>query len=202
MTKTRLALLSTLADMHTQPIQYNLTALADILTQVAPDLLYVEVPQRDWELGRLDQAPVEVQRSLLPLAELSRTVVVPVAPDTRQFNDFAPRTGWRAGLARWLDQALRWAQRQANSAEAIHAWPFEGVCHTLCHLSQRSWEAAARQAWEEQNQALRANILEAVHHDPGRQVLVAVQCQRIHWLEPRLKKLPDIELVSIRKMLN
>lgn len=200
MTKTRLALLSTLADMHTQSIRYNLTALADILTQVAPDLLYVEVPLRDWELGRLDQAPVEVQRSLLPLAELSRTVVVPVAPDARQFNDFAPRTGWRAGLARWLDQALRWAQRQANSAEAIHAWPFEGVCHTLCHLSQLSWDAAARRAWEEQNQGMLDNIQQAIRRDPGHRILVAVQCQRTHWLTLRLKKMLDIELVDYREL--
>lgn len=196
MIKTRLALLSTLAEMHTQSIQYNLTTLANILTQVSPDLLYVEVPQHDWELDRLEQAPVEIQRGLLPLAELSRTVVVPVAPDARQFNDFAPRTGWRAGLARRLDQALRWAQRQANSAEAIHAWPFEATCHTLCHLSELSWDTEARQAWQAQNQALLTNIREAVHHDSGRRVLVAVQCQRIHWLEPRLKKMPDIELVD------
>lgn len=200
MTKTRLALLSTLADMHTQSIRYNLAALADILAQVSPDLLYVEVSQRDWELGRLDQAPVEVQQSLLPLAELSRTVVVPVAPDARQFNDFAPRTGWRAGLAGWLDQALRWAQREANSPEAIHAWPFAGICHTLCHLNELSWDTEARQAWQAQNQALLANILAAIHHDPGRRVLMAVQCQRIHWLTPRLKKLADLELVDYREL--
>lgn len=200
MTKTRLALLSTLADMHTQPIRYNLTAMADILARVEPDLLYVEMLQRDWEMGRLDQAPVEVQRSLLALAELSRTVVVPVAPDARQFNDFAPKAGWRGRLARQLDRTLRWAQRQADSAEAIHAWPFEGVCHTLCHLSELSWDTEARQAWQAQNQALLVNILEAVHHDPGRRVLVAVQCQRIHWLERRLKKMSDLELVDYRDL--
>jgi len=200
MIKTRLALLSTLAEMHTQSIQYNLTALRDILTQVSPDLLYVEVPQLDWELGRLDQAPVEVQCSLLSVAELSRTVVVPVAPDARQFNDFAPRTGWRAGLVRWLDQILRWAQRQANSAEAIHTWSFEGVCHTLCHLSQWGWEADARRAWEEQNQGMLDNILQAIRRDPGRRILIAVQCQRTHWLKLRLKKRPDIELVDYREL--
>jgi hypothetical protein len=200
MIKTRLALLSTLADMHIQSIQYNLTALMDILTQVSPDLLYVEVPQRDWELGRLDQASVEVQRSLLPVAELSRTVVVPVAPDARQFNDFAPRTGWRAGLVRRLDQALRWAQCQANSAEAIHTWSFEVVCHTLCHLSQWSWEAEARRAWKEQNQGMLNNILQAIQRDPGRRILIAVQCQRTHWLKLRLKKMLDIELVDYREL--
>jgi hypothetical protein len=196
MRKTRIALLSTLSDMHTQTIQYDLAALAKIVNRISPDLLGVELPRQDWEAGRLDQAPVEVQRSLLPLAELSQVVIVPLAPDPREFNDFAPRTGWRARLTGWLERALRWAQRRANSAEAIHAWPFEAACHTLCHLNQLSWDAEARRAWEEQNQGMLDNILQAIGRDPGRRILVAVQCQRIHWLEPRLKKMPDIELVD------
>jgi hypothetical protein len=200
MGKTRIALLSTLSDMHTQPIQYDLAALAAIVNRISPDLLGVELSRQDWEASRLDQAPVEVQRSLLPLAELSQVVIVPLAPDPREFNDFAPQAGWRAGLAGWLDRALRWAQRQANSAVAIHAWPFEGACHTLCMLNEMSWDAKARKAWEEQNQAIVDNVLQAARRDPGRRVLIAVQCQRIHWLRRRLKKIPDVDLVDYREL--
>lgn len=200
MTKTRLALLSTLSDMHTQPIQYDLAALADIVSRIGPDLLAVELPRTDWERGALNTAPVEVQRSLLPLAELSDVVVVPVAPDRQQFDDFSPQTGWRGKVARQLRNALRKAQRTANKAEAIHALLFQGVCHTLCLLNEMSWDAEARRAWNEQNQALVENILQAARRDPGRRMLVAVQCQRVHWLEPRLKRAPEIELVDYRAL--
>lgn len=200
MTKTRLALLSTLSDLHTQPIQYDLATLAAIVDQLAPDLLGLELPQNDWERGRLNQAPVEVQRSLLPLAELSNVVVVPLAPDSRQFDDFAPQAGWRAGLARRLANTLRKAQRAANNVEAIHALFFQGTCHALCLLNEMSWDAEARRAWREQNQAMLDNILRAARRDPGRRMLVAVQCQRIHWLEPRLKKVADIDLVDYRAL--
>jgi hypothetical protein len=200
MTKTRLALLSTLSDTHTQPIQYNLAALAAIVDHMSPDLLCVELPQNDWEMGHLNQAPVEVQRSLLPLAELSDVVVVPMAPDARQFDDFAPQTGWRGELAQRLSGALRKAQRTANNAEAIHAMLFQGVCHTVCLLNEMSWDAEARRAWKEQNQAMLDNILQAARRDPGRRMLIAVQCQRVHWLEPRLKRVPDIELVDYRAL--
>jgi hypothetical protein len=196
MTKTRLALLSTLSEMHTQSIRYNLAALTGIVNQVSPDFLCVELSRRDWEMGNLVQAPVEVGCGLLPPAEKSDVVVVPVAPDARQFNDFAPKAGWRAGVACWLAQALRKAQRTANKAETIHAWLFEGVCHTLCALNRMSWDAQARRAWNAQNQAILDNILKVARRDPGRRMLIAVQCQRIHWLEPRLKRVPDIELVD------
>ena len=200
MTKTRLALLSTLSEMHTQPIQYNLAALTGIVHQLSPDFLCVELPPDDWEMGAFAQASVEVQRSLLPSAEVSDVVIVPVAPDARQFNDFAPKSGWRAGLARNLARALRRAQRAANKAEAVHALPFQSVCHTLCLLNEMSWDVAARRAWHKQNQAMLDNILQIARRDPGRRMLVAVQCQRTHWLEPRLKKVPDLDLVDYREL--
>ena len=198
--KTRIALLSTLSDMHTQPIQYDLAALTAIVNRIGPDLLGVELPLQDWEASRLDQAPVEVRRSLLPLAELSQVVIVPVAPDARQFDDFAPRAGWRAGLARWLGKALQWTQRAANNAEAVHGRLFEGACHTLCMFNEISWDAEARQAWEEQNQVMVDNVLRAARRDPGCRILIAVQCQRVHWLQPRLRRLPDFELVDYRDL--
>jgi hypothetical protein len=200
MTKTRLALLSTLSDMHTQSIQYNLAALAGIVDQVAPDFLCVELPRNDWEIGNLGQAPVEVRRSLLPSAELSDVVIVPVALDARQFNDFAPKSGWRGGLAHGLAGMMQTAQRAANSAEAVHAILFQSVCHTLCLLNEMSWDAEARKAWYAQNRAMLDDILQIARRDPGRRMLVAVQCQRVHWLEPRLKKAPDIELVDYRRL--
>jgi hypothetical protein len=200
MTKTRLALLSTLSDMHTQPIQYNLAALAAIVSQISPDLLCVELPKVDWETGNLAQSPVEVGRSLLPLAEMSEVVVVPVAPDARQFDDFAPQAGWRGELGRRLSGALRKAQRAANNAAAIHGLLFQSVCHTLCLINEMSWDAKARRAWDEQNHSILDNILQAARRDPGRRMLVAVQCQRVHWLEPRLKRVPDIELADYREL--
>ena len=137
MTKTRLALLSTLSDMHTQSVQYNLAALAAIVDQIAPDLLCVELPQYDWESGNLAQSPVEVQRSLLPLAELSEVVVVPVAPDARQFDDFAPQTGWRGDLAGRL--ALM---------DEMKTMPFGAVWDRLCRLAARpadhAWKCGSR----------------------------------------------------------
>ncbi|MFQ5611860.1 MAG: hypothetical protein ACE5H9_06970 [Anaerolineae bacterium] len=200
MTETRLALLSTLSEMHTQPIQYNLATLTAIVNQIAPDFLCLELPRNEWEIGNLEQAPVEVRRSMLPLAALSDVVVVPVAPDVRQFNDFAPKAGWRAEVAQQLAGALRRAQRAANNVEAIHAMFFQSVCHALCLLNEMSWDAEARRAWNEQNQGLLDNVLQAARRDPGRRMLVAVQCQRVHWLDPRLKRVPDVELVDYRML--
>lgn len=55
--------------------------------------------------------------------------------------------------------------------------------------------------WNSQNRAIAENILQAVRRDPGRRVLAAVQCQRIHKLEPLLKWHSDLlELVHYQDL--
>jgi len=198
--KTRLALLSTLAETHTQSIQYDLTTLANIVEALNPDLLCVELPRQNWEAHDLTRASVEVRESLLPAAALTDVVVLPVAPDTRQYSDFTPNQGWRGRLAQAMSRALIKAQRAANNIDAIHAMTYQNVCHTLCLTSELFWTAEARREWHTQNEKLLANILQAIRQDPGRRVLVALQCQRIHWLEPKLEDHPDIILVDFRQL--
>ncbi len=198
--KTRLALLSTLAETHTQSIQYNLDALANLVETLNPDLLCVELPRPSWEAHDLTRASVEVRESLLPAAALTDVVILPVAPDTRQYVDFTPKQGWRGRFAQAMGRALIRAQRAANNVDAIHAMLYQNVCHTLCLTSEMFWTAEARREWHTQNEKLLKNILQAVQQDPGRRVLVALQCQCIHWLEPKLKEHPAITLVDFREL--
>ncbi len=199
--KTRLAILSTLAETHTEAIQYNLKALATVIEYLNPDMLCVELPRRHWELHDLSHASIEVRESLLPIADLTDVVVLPMMSlDTRQFADFMPKSGWRGWCADSLSRALVRAQRAANDIDTIHAKTYQNMCHTLCRTSELFWTAEARREWHEQNHAMLNNILLAIRQDPGRRVLVALQCQRVHWLEPKLKKIPDIDLVDFRDL--
>ncbi len=199
--KTRLALLSTLAETHTEAIQYNLKALAKVVEYLNPDILCVELPRQRWEDHDLSRASIEVRESLLPIADLTDVVVLPMmSPDTRQFSDFTPKSGWRGWCSDTLSRALVRAQRAANDIDAIHAKTYQNMCHTLCMTSEMFWTAKARGEWHEQNCTMLENILRAVRHDPGRRVLVALQCQRVHWLEPKLKKISDIDLVDFRNL--
>ncbi len=78
MIKTRLALLGTLADLHRQPIQYDLAEVAHITGELVPDLLGVEVERAEFERDDLSRAPVEVREALVPLARRSDIVLVPI----------------------------------------------------------------------------------------------------------------------------
>jgi hypothetical protein len=144
---------------------------------------------------------VEVREALAPAVAATDVVLVPVAPSPARFGDFAPEEGWRAGAVRTFDRLLRWGQRRANSAETVNSPLFGAFCHTVCSLTEWSWNAAERAAWNAQNEAIVANVVEAVRRDPGRRVLVSVQCQRIHKLLPHLRAYPALfAIVPLAKL--
>ncbi|GAB4577458.1 MAG: hypothetical protein Fur0022_01890 [Anaerolineales bacterium] len=198
---TRLALLATLGDLHREPLPYDLHCLRALVATLHPDLLCAEVTQEAWEQGDLTNAAVEVRAALAPAAALTDVVLIPIAPSLEQFSDFAPLPGWRRSLVRQYERLLRWGQRKAGHPEAIHGLAFEAFCHTVCLLTERTWDPQARARWESQNRALVENILQTIRQDPGGRVLVAAQCQRLHRLLPMLQAYPDLlQIVDYRAL--
>ena len=195
MSITRIALLGTLADLHRQPIRYDLAELARIVADAHPDLLGVEVERDAFERGDLVRAPIEVREALVPLARRSDAVIVPIgaaSPDELR----ALHAGIRAALTRALDATLQFVQKTANHARRVNSALVGHTCGLICHLEEYSCGERGRHAWKTTNQRMLANILEMIQRDPGTRILVAVQCRRKHWLEPKLRKLPEIELVN------
>jgi len=193
--RTRLAILGTLSDLHRQPIAYDLNCLRHLVADLAPDLLCAEITREAWEGGDLSTAAVEVREALAPVVAATDIVLVPVLPTSKQYADFTPATGWHRDLVRTFDWLLQWGQREADSPEAVNGALFGAFCHTLCALTEMLWTPEDRAAWEAQNTALAENIVQAVQQDRGRRVLVTVQCQRKHWLDARLRRQADVELV-------
>lgn len=187
LTRARLAVLGTISDLHREPLAYDLACLRSIVTDLAPDLLCAEITREAWESSNLSLASLEVREALAPVEAATDIVIVPVASTPKQYLDFAPSEQWRRGLALAFDRLLQWGQRQANRPETVNGLRFGAFCHTVCTLTEMMWKPEDRVTWEIQNKAMAENILQAVQRDPGRRVLVAVQCQRLHRLVPLLR---------------
>jgi hypothetical protein len=195
MNKTRIALLATLSDLHRQPIRYDLAELARIVTEIQPDLLAVEVERDEFERDDLTRAPIEVRDALIPLARRSDIVAVPIGAASQE-ELRAPRVGLRAALIRGLDATLAAIQRLANDARRVNSAIVSHTCGAICHLEAYASGERGRRAWAVTNEKILANIVWIAQRDPHRRILVAVQCRRKHWLEPRLRRLPELELVN------
>lgn len=185
--RSRLAVLGTLSDLHRQPIAYDLNCLRTLVAELSPDLLCAEITREAWEGNDLASAPIEVREALSPVGAATDIVIVPVASTLQQYTDFFPAEKWRRNLVSAFDRLLQWGQRKANRPESVNGLMFGAFCHTVCWLTEKMWTAEDRAAWEGQNKQMVENILQAVQRDPGRRVLVAVQCQRLHRLLPLLR---------------
>jgi hypothetical protein len=197
--RTRLALLGTLGHLHTEALRYDLACLRSLVEGLEPDLLGVEVEPEAWQLGDLSGAPVEVREGLLPAARRTDTVIVPLAGPAP--GELAPPQGdglaqLRAGLLRGADRLLTSLQRAADGPKGVNGALFGHTCAFICNLEATLASEAGRRAWEATNQRILERLLWLVRRDPGRRVLVAVQCRRLHRLEPHLEGLPDIKVVE------
>jgi len=202
-TKSRVAVLGTLAELHQEPIRYNLNALRRLVKELQPDLLCAEIHPNEWQAGDLSQLPPEYREALVPLSRRTDIIIVPVSGSNKR-ELVAPRgQRWlrlRTWIVRLLNGQLRLMQRLANGPQTINSGGFGLLCDGMCSFTAWVCGPEARRAWDESNQALLDNILTAVRRDPGRRVLVTVDCRRRHRLEHSLRHIPEVELVDYRQL--
>ena len=199
--RTRVALLGTIGHLHAEPLKYDLRRLREVVEEIEPDLLGVEADPLAWATGDLRSSPLEVREALVPATRRIDTVVVPLGGGA-SCGYAAPEdslaVGFRSALVRALDSFLMALQRRAKGPEDIAAPHFKHVCELVCAMEAAASTAESRLAWERTNAEILDNVITTVQRDPGRRLLVAVQCRRLHWLELQLRRRRDeVQLVPL-----
>lgn len=93
---TRVAVLGTLAEFHREPIPYDLEALVQLVANLKPDFVCLEMTSEQWQQQDFGNLPPEYREALLPLAYQTDMVVVPIAEADPPAEPTA--SGWRGWL--------------------------------------------------------------------------------------------------------
>jgi hypothetical protein len=197
------ALVGTLRELHAVLPDYELRHLTDLIAARKPDLLCVEVDRQEWEANRLEQAPVESREALTALTRSSEITLVPIGgggPTWEASGIAPPRRGILAPLRSWLfralDQMTLGLMRRAGGPRAVNSAHVEHLCGALCMLQVSLTDSESRRAWEAKNRELLDGVLWIVRRDPGRRILVALDCRRKHWLRRQLRQVPEVRLID------
>jgi hypothetical protein len=190
--------LGTLAEFHQEPIPYDLEALVKLVVKLQPDLLCLDMTEEKWVASDFDNLPPEYRQGLIPLANQSDIVVVPIG-EKDQSMDYAV-SRWRTNLIAWLHDRLAALQRRASGPAAVN----QGWRHELANLLyyaivmlEGSLAAAVR---KDHVQDLVSNVLEAASRDPGCRMLVVVNVQYCHRIRPLLGQIEGIQVVSYEQL--
>ena len=193
MTRTKVAVLGTLAEFHREPIPYNLSALIRLVTDLRPDLLCLDMTSAQWQQRKFDDLPPEYREALLPLAHQTDIVIAPIG-DVHPFEE-PTAAGWRGHAISRLRKWLTYLQRTSPGPAATN----EGWRHHVADAlySMIAWLAGseARHAWQKHTAHLTRQVLDLARRNPGCRILVVVNVRHCHHIRPALKKNPDIDVV-------
>lgn len=197
-TPTPIAVLGTLAEFHREPIPYDLNALVQLVTDLRPDLLCLDITPEQWRRRDFSNLPPEYRDALLPLAHQTDIVVVPIGEDLSLQEPTAP--GWRGRVIGVLRRWLAHLQRTAPGPAAIN----EGWRHHAADLlySLIAWLAGsdAQRAWRAHTAHLTRQVLEVARRDPGSRIMVVVNVRHCHHIRPALRQSPNIRVVKYSQL--
>ncbi len=200
--KTRVAVLGILVDLARQAVRSDLQYLERLVEKIEPDLLCAAIRRDHWEQGNRDALALEYREVLVPLAERTNIVIVPLCGASQpELTTQRRKTVWSwcvAVLLR-LNAGLQLLEQRAGMPEAITTQAWGRLRNLAFELGARVGDGALQQ-WAAADQEILDNILQVVGRDPGRRVLVTVDCWRRHALQQRLRQVPEIELVEFWRL--
>lgn len=187
---TRIAVLGTLTEFHADPLPYDLNALVDLVADINPDLLCLDMTLAQWQQQDFSRLPSEYREALLPLAAQTDMVVVPIGGE--QAMPRATAVGWQDILIGGARKLLGWIQASAPGPDAINqGWRHE-LGNLLYSLTRYLAGEAANHAYHTHIEQLTQAALRAAADNPGNRILVVANIQYCHHIRPRLQQQPDI----------
>ena len=188
---TQIAVLGTLAEFHRDPLPYDLTALVDLVAKINPDLLCLDISLEQWQQQDFSSLPAEYSEALLPLADQTDTVVVPIggSPTMPQ----ATAVGWRGVLIGWARKLLAWIQASAPGPDAINqGWRHE-LGNVLYGLARKLAGSTVNHAYHAHIKQLSQAARRVAENNPGSRILVVTNIQYCHHIRPQLQQAGLIE---------
>jgi hypothetical protein len=149
---TRVAVLGTLAEFHREPIPYDLEALVELVADLNPDFVCLEMTPEQWQQQDFDDLPPEYREALLPLTYQTDMVVAPIAESDPPAEPTA--SGRQGQLIALCRRGLAYIQRSAPNAAAVNKGWRHDLANVLYHLI--AWLAGGQveKEWQAHRQHL------------------------------------------------
>jgi hypothetical protein len=210
--KAEVIVLSTLHQLHAETEGYSFADLSDVIEQLQPDILAVELTAEDLESRRDQSTKQEYQRAVFPLLDKHDYSVVPLEPPQ-------PLYGNLVGLFRKSQKDL--SEQNPAAAESFNLytdslfeflgerWDSPGAVNSratdILFESKHRFQSALfgdeeAQAWQGWNQHFLQQILKTAAAHPDSRILVLVGAEHAYWLRSHLAD-NEVTLLDTQRLL-
>ncbi|MEN6580202.1 MAG: hypothetical protein ABFD05_06175 [Anaerolineaceae bacterium] len=197
----RVAVLGILADLRGEAVRYDLKPLRQLILEIQPDLICAEIQWIDWLSGNLSAAPRAIRETIVPLCRRTDMVIIPVGGSAFQELGIPPADRFlEVQVIRALNGLQRISWAVINHPATINSTAYSHCCDLTCAVELNLSGQTAKKVWQEANDTILKNIHETLNRDPGRRVLVTVDCRRRQWLLKQLAQTPQVDLVHYSEL--
>ena len=183
---TQIAVLGTLAEFRRDPLPYDLTALVDLVAKIHPDLLCLDISLEQWQQQDFSSLPAEYSEALLPLADQTDIVVVPIGG--AQSMPQATAVGWSGLVIGWASQLLGWIRASAPGPDAINRGWRHDWGNALYSLIRSLAGSEVNDAYHAHIEQVSQAALQVAQNNPGSRILVVTNIQYCHHIRPQLQE--------------
>lgn len=204
--RSPVAVVGTLAEFRPDPTRYDLATLVRFVRDIGPDLLCLDMTLAQWQRRDFGGLPIEYRDALLPLADQTDIVVVPIGDGggSEESTDVEDGSRGPAGPRRRLTRRLNGAVASLESGVRSPVAVDQGVRHhvaeTLYHVIDWLHGPSSVHAVHAHRDALVQRIVEVARHDAGRRILVVVNARYCHHLRRELRRQPEVSVVSYSEL--
>lgn len=196
--QTRVAVLGTLVEFHQEAIPFDMSSLLELVVQINPDLLCLDITPRQWRARDFEKLPSDYRDVLLPLARKTDIVVAPIGGEYDQSSEGTDGMRLRAiqGLRKWIGVV----QSTALSPEVMNQGWRHDLVNTLYYAIRRLKSRDKRREVWAYADYLTEQIVAVSRRDPEARVLVVVNVQYCHLIRERLQKCDDVFVTGFSEL--
>jgi len=204
--------LSTLHQLHAQTDGYSFADLSDVIEQLHPDILAVELTAVDLKSRREQSTKQEYQRAVFPLLDKHNYEVVPLEPPQPLYDELVSLfrkaqkdlseqnpTGVDS-FNLYMDSLFEMLGERWVSPGAVNSRATDILFESKHRFQSALFGPEEAQAWQGWNQHFLQQILQTADAHPDERILVLVGVEHAYWLRSRLAD-SEVILLETQRLL-
>jgi hypothetical protein len=206
--------LATLHQMHAQVPGYSFDRLREVLEQLHPDVLCLEVRADKLAAHAPESTKQEYPKVIYPLLARGHYAVVAMEPSEPEYSailrpyvqaNTSVQTAGAAAVAAlgaYSDATYAALKTHWRDAAAVNDATTDDMLRAKHAFQQAAIGAGEREGWERWNRHFLAVITQVAAEHPGQRIVVTVGVEHGYWLRGHLAAVPGIRLLDTAALLS